>query len=443
MSKGKIAEKKLRKERDRMGKEPSFYLARNALTRGNLQDVATNWEQFTSIHHTFSNTVSPALPATCQHQSGRCWIFASLNLLRIPFAKKHKLEKFEFSQSYLFFFDKLEKANFFLENILTTLNEPLEGRLVDHLLKSPIPDGGQWDMFVNLIKKYGIVPKSIFPDSKASLNSSSLNYILGLKLRAGAKVLRDLKAKGAPEKTLLSQKNLLMNEVYRIIATHFGIPPESFDWEYVDKDKKFHSYRNLTPKTFFQNHIDFDFNDMVCLVNSPRKSTPFNRSYTVSYLGNVVEGDPVCFLNVSIDVMKKAAVSSIKDNNPVWIGCDVTKFFRRELGVMDAALYEYEHLYHTTFDLDKAGRIDFGEAKIAHAMLFTGVNLIGGKAEKWRVENSWRKEVGDKGYYIMTDKWFDDYMFEIVVHKKHLTKKHFAEYKAEPKVLPPWDPFGE
>jgi len=442
MSKGKISEKEIVKIKAGLKQDPSFCLARNALTRGSLQDVAMNWERFSLIDHTFSEKVTPECKATNQHKSGRCWLFAALNLMRLPFAKKHKLEDFEFSQSYLFFWDKLEKSNYFLESIIKTAEEPFDGRLVSHLLKDPLSDGGQWDMLVNIINKYGLVPKSVYPDSEASLNSSSINYILTLKLREWAETLRAIKSKKDSEKNLESAKSQMMNEAYRIMATHFGEPPIKFDWEYVDKDKKFHAVRDLTPKAFFQEHVNFPLNDMVCLVDSPRKSTPYGKAYTVKYLGNVVEGQIVRYLNVPIDVMKKAAIASLKDNTAVWFGCDVGKFFHRDLGIMDSELYQYEHLYNTTFTLDKANRMNYGESKMTHAMLFTAVNLINGEPNRWRVENSWGDKGGDKGYFIMTDKWFDEYMFEVAIHKKYLTKAIYEAYQSKPLELEPWDPLG-
>lgn len=442
MSKGKISEKEIVKVKNSLAKNPSFQIAKNAVTRGDLAEVSMNWEQFAAINHSFSEKVSPELKATSQHQSGRCWLFAAMNLMRIPFARKYKLEEFEFSQSYLFFYDKLEKSNYFLENILKTTDESYDSRLVSHLLKDPLCDGGQWDMLVNIINKYGVVPKSIYPDSKASLNSRGVNYILTLKLREWSKTLRNLKEKKATEKKLHETKDHMMNEAYRIMVTHFGLPPEKFDWEYMDKNKKFHAHRNLTPKTFFKKHVNFPLDEMICLVDSPRKSTPYNKAYTVKYLGNVVEGQIVRYLNVKIDIMKKAAIASLKDNTPIWFGCDVGKYLHREVGIMDTEFFDYEHLYDTKFGLDKAGRMDFGESQMTHAMLFTGVNIVDGKPTKWRVENSWGKKGGDKGYLIMTDKWFDEYMFEIAVHKKYVTKAIAEAYKSTPTELEPWDPLG-
>ena len=442
MSKGKICEKEMGKVKAGLCKDPSHCIARNALSRGDLNQVAMNWDRFALIDHSFSDKVSPELKATSQHRSGRCWLFAAMNLMRIPFAKKYKLENFEFSQSYLFFFDKLEKCNYFLENIIKTADEPVDGRLISHLLKDPLSDGGQWDMLVNITKKYGVVPKSVYPDSQASLNSSNVNYILTLKLREWASQLRALLKKKVTAQKLKSAKDHMMSEAYRIMITHFGTPPTKFDWEYYDNKKKFHAHRNLTPKNFFNKFVNFPLDDMVCLVDSPRKSTPYNQAYTVKYLGNVSEGQIVRYLNVKIDVMKKAAIASLKDNTPVWFGCDVGKFFHRDIGVMDTEFYEYDYLYNTTFKMDKATRMDYGESQMTHAMLFTGVNIVNGKPNRWRVENSWGDKSGEKGYFIMTDKWFDEYMFEVAIHKKYLTKAICDQYNAEPKDLEPWDPLG-
>lgn len=442
MSKGKIPVKEIIKTKNSLLKDPSFRIAKNAVARSDLQDVAMNWDAFANVDHNYSVMVTPELEATSQHQSGRCWLFAAMNLMRIPFCRKYKIEKFEFSQSYLFFYDKLEKANYFLENILNTTDEAYDGRLISHLVTDPLSDGGQWDMIVNIINKYGVVPKSVYPDSKASLNSRSINYILTLKLREWALTLRTLKEKKATDKKLTDTKNQMMMEAYRIMSTHFGHPPEKFDWEYTDKNKKFHAHRNLTPKTFYEKFVNYPLDEMICLVDSPRKTTPYDQTYTVKYLGNVVEGQDVRYLNVKIDTMKKAAIASLKDNMPVWFGCDVGKFFHRDVGIMDTDFYEYDTLYNTTFGLDKAGRMNYGESQMTHAMLFTGVNIVNGKPTKWRVENSWGKKSGDKGYFIMSDKWFDEYMFEIAIHKKYLTKKTCEDFKKKPSALEPWDPLG-
>ncbi len=442
MTKKTISPEKLLKYKNELSKDSSFCLARNAVARVDLHEVAMNWDQFAQVDHVFSNSVKPELKATSQFQSGRCWIFAALNLMRIPFCRKLKIEEFEFSQSYLFFYDKLEKANYFLENILATTDESHDSRIISYLVSSPLSDGGQWDMLVNIINKYGLVPKSVYPDSKASLESKFVNHILTLKLREWAQTLRALKKEQAATKVLEDTKASMMEEAYRIMATHFGFPPETFSWSYMDKNKKFHTHQDLTPKIFFEKYVDFPLDEMFCLVHSPRKSTPLNQTYTVQYLGNVVEGRDVCYLNVEIEEMKKAAVASIMDNTPVWFGCDVGKYFHRTVGVMDTDFYQYNYIYNTEFTLDKAGRMNYGESQMTHAMLFTAVHIENGKPTKWRVENSWGKDVGDKGYFIMTDKWFDEFMFEIAIHKKYLSKETIEAFKKPPTVLPPWDPLG-
>jgi bleomycin hydrolase len=439
---GSISPDELCKQKSLLNADPAFCMAKNAVSRVDLHEVSMNWDRFAQVDHVFSDFVTPELKATSQFQSGRCWLFAALNLMRIPFCRKLKIEEFEFSQSYLFFYDKLEKANYFLENILKTSDEPTESRIIHFLVAGPLSDGGQWDMLVNIINKYGLVPKSVYPDSKASLESKHINYILTLKLREWAEILRGLKEKSTSPIKLQETKNQMMKEAYRIMATHFGFPPETFTWSYVDKNKKFHTHRDLTPKIFFDKHVGFPLNEMFCLVHSPRKTTPYNQTYTVQYWGNVVEGREVLYLNVDIEEMKKAAIASIKDNTPVWFGCDVGKYFHRTVGVMDTEFYEYNHIYNTEFTLNKAGRMNYGESQMTHAMLFTAVHLEDGKPTKWRVENSWGKDVGDKGYFIMTDRWFDEFMFEIAIHKKYLSKEILESFKKEPKVLPPWDPLG-
>lgn len=439
---GSLSQEEIIKMKEEVVSDPSFVFTRNALTRGRLGDVAVNWDRFAALNHTFSHKVDPELSVTDQKMSGRCWIFSALNMIRVPFVKKYDLGDFEFSQSYIFFYDKLEKANYFLENVIATHQEPVEGRVVSHLLTDPVCDGGQWDMFVNIAKKYGVVPKSVYPDSEACKNSRAINYILTLKLRQWCLDLRSMIENGATLEEVKEVKADMMTETYKICALHFGLPPSSFDWEYTDKNKEFHAHRNLTPKQFLEEFVDFPFEDMVSLIDSPRESTPYNKTFTVQYIGNVIEGQKIHFINVGTDLMKKASIESIKDNMPVWMGCDVGKSFHGKLGVMDTEFYNLEDVYHTTFDMDKAQRMDYRESTATHAMLFTGVNIVDGKPNRWRVENSWGDSLGDRGYFVMTDKWFDEYMFEVVVHKKYLPEKLLHLIDEEPEELPPWDPLA-
>jgi bleomycin hydrolase len=444
MNASSIEKAKIKEMSEKFSSNPSNRMLQNAISRTDIKKVALNWDKFANISHTFSHVISNELPATSQNQSGRCWLFAILNLLRIHVARKHKLDDFELSQSYLFFWDKLEKANYFLESVIDTADLAFDTRLVQCIFDTSFlfQDGGQWHMAVNLIEKYGVVPQSVFPDNEAALNSREFNQIFKMKLRQQGAKLRDMiEAKHASSK-INQLKTQMIEEIYHMLLLHMGNPPHTFDWEFVNKDKKFHAYRNLSPKTFYDEHIRINLKDFVCLVHSPRKITPFYETFTVRYLGNVVEGEPILYLNTPIEDMKSALIESLKDNEPVWFGCDVGKSFHRDLGVMDLKLYDLDLAYNTSFDTTKEERMNYGESKMTHAMLFTGVNLVDNKPDRYRVENSWGDKVGKKGYFIMKDDWFDEYMFEIAVHKKYIEKKILKNLEKKPIELEPWDPLG-
>ena len=422
---------------------PQVRLARNAAVRGDVMDLALDWEAFRRIDHTFSDIVTGQMKVTNQKSSGRCWGFAGLNLFRIYLGRKYNLKKFEFSQNYFIFCDKLEKSNYFLENIIKTTDEPLDGRLVMHLLTDPIQDGGQWHMFVNLIEKYGVLPQTEMPESFQSSQSMRMNRMITRKLRGFAKDLRAAYEKGADTKKLRVMKEDMLRTIYQMLTICLGSPPEKFEWQIRDKDKKFHRFEKLNPKQFYKEHVGLDLNDYVCLINCPMSDKSYNEIYTVDYLGNVVEGSIIRYLNLPSKRLKEVAAASIKDDHPVWFGCDVGKHFHRNLGVMDMDIFDFELFYSTDFPMTKTDRLEFGDSQMTHAMLFTGVDLDGrGHPRKWQVENSWGEKRSDKGYDIMTDSWFDEYNYEAVVYKNYITKDEFSVYQKDPVVLPPWDPMG-
>ena len=422
---------------------PQVRLARNAAVRGDVMDLAIDWEAFRRIDHTFSDIVTGQMKVTNQKSSGRCWGFAGLNLFRIYLGRKYNLKKFEFSQNYFIFCDKLEKSNYFLENIIKTTDEPLDGRLVMHLLTDPIQDGGQWHMFVNLIEKYGVLPQTEMPESFQSSQSMRMNRMITRKLRGFAKDLRAAYEKGADTKKLRVMKDDMLRSIYQMLTISLGSPPDKFEWQIRDKDKKFHRFEKLNPKQFYKEHVGLDLNDYVCLINCPMSDKSYNEIYTVDYLGNVVEGSIIRYLNLPSKRLKEVAAASIKDDHPVWFGCDVGKYFHRNLGVMDMDIFDFELFYSTDFPMTKTDRLEFGDSQMTHAMLFTGVDLDGrGLPRKWQVENSWGEKRSDKGYDIMTDSWFDEYNYEVVVYKDYITKDEFSVYQKDPVVLPPWDPMG-
>ena len=424
--------------------DSSLKLSRNAATHNEITDLAMDWDEYRKIDHTFSEQITGEMKITNQRSSGRCWGYAGLNLFRIYLGRKHNLRNFEFSQTYFMFWDKLEKSNYFLNSVIETASENWDSRLMMHLLHSPIQDGGQWDMWVNLINKYGVVPKSEMPETYQSGKSMRMNRMITRKLREYAKELRDSINKQKSEEGVYALKNTMLSTIYKMLVIHLGEPPESFNWQVRDKKKGFHRFKNLTALSFFKEHVGIELNDLVCLINCPMSDKEYDRVYTVEFLGNVIEGNPIRYLNVDIDVLKNASVESIKNNHPVWFGCDVGKYLHRTHGVMDTKLFDFNLFYGTEFSLDKASRLEYGESKMTHAMLFTGVDLdSNGKPIKWRVENSWGERNGEKGYYIMSDEWFDQYLYEVVVSKKYLESDIVDLYeKQDAELLPPWDPMG-
>ncbi len=439
----KIEIKTLKNYREKTLNNPTIRLARNASIKSNFDDISMDWDAFRKIDHTFSDMISGQMKVTNQKSSGRCWGFAGLNLFRIYLGRKHKLKGFEFSQNYFMFCDKIEKSNFFLESIIRSVDEPKDGRLMMHLVSDPIQDGGQWHMFVNLINKYGVVPKSEMPETYQSSSSMRMNRMITRKLRGFAIELRNEHNNGSNLEKLHAMKDEMLGVVYQMLTISLGTPPEKFDWQVNDKDKKFIRYENLTPQSFFKDHVGLNLDDYVCLIDCPMSDKNYNETYTVDYLGNVVEGEIIRYLNLPIQRLKEASIASLKGDHPVWFGCDVGKHFNRNLGIMDMDLFDFELFYGTDFPMSKADRLEYGDSKMTHAMLFTGVDLAStGKSKKWRVENSWGDKGGDKGYDIMTDPWFDEYTFEVVVHKDYITEAELAIYRKEPVSLKPWDPMG-
>ena len=298
-------------------------------------------------------------------------------------------------------------------------------------------------MFVNLVEKYGVVPKSFMPETTSSSSSNPMNTLLVAKLREYAKTLRDLHSQGCPIEELRRSKGEMLEEFYRMLTIHLGKPPRNFYWEWRDKENVFHRDGDITSKEFYRKYVDVNLDDLVCLTNAPTKDKPYNKLYTVQYLGNVVGGRQVHYLNVDMSVLKEAAVDMIKDNHAVWFGCDVGQMLETEMGAMDLNIYDYRLVFGTDFKLDKAARLDYRNSEMTHAMVLTGVDLDEkGKPTKWRVENSWGATIGDRGFMCMMDEWFDQYLYEITVSKKYLSPNLIKELDKKPVLLPPWDPMG-
>ena len=378
-----------------------------------------------------------------QKASGRCWMFAALNTFRHKMIAGFQLEDFELSQAHTFFWDKYEKSNWFLEQVLATADQELTSRKVKFLLDTPQQDGGQWDMVVSLFEKYGVVPKSVYPESISSSSSRELNQILNKLLRQDAQILRELVAEGANSLELQTKKEELLQEVFNFLAMNLGLPPRQFDFSYRDKDNHFHSESGLTPLTFYQKYVNLKLDDYVSIINAPTADKPYGRSYTVEMLGNVVGSKPVRYLNVEMGRLKELAISQMQAGETVWFGSDVGQSSNRKAGVMAEGMHDFTASMDIRLTQNKAGRLDYSESLMTHAMVLTGVDLDeNGKAKKWKVENSWGEKVGNKGYFVASDAWMDEYTYQIVVRKEFLTAAELAAYEAEPLVLAPWDPMG-
>lgn len=431
--------------RDAFDTHPTARLMQNAVTQNDVDDISLDRAVVTQTDHTFSHVLDD-WSVTNQQRSGRCWMFAGLNLLRPAVMLEMNLKNFEFSQNYTLFWDKLERANYFLELMIVTADRDRDDRTVAWLLDRPLDDGGQWNMFVNLIRKHGVVPKSVMPETKSSSNTRRMNSILITKLRKGAGDLRKAVSRGETPESVKEIKEEVISSVYRILSIHLGAPPLRFDWQWNDKDRQFHRDGEMTPLEFADKYVKQPLDEYVCLVHDPRPTSPVGRTFTVEHLGNVVGGGIVKYLNVDIELMKEVARKTILDGNPVWMGCDVAKMMRRDQGIWDAKLYDYDNVYDSDLSMCKSDRLMFHETLMTHAMLFTGVDVDdcqgSQKTRRWRVENSWGEDNGRKGFYVMNDSWFDEYMFEIAAHPQYLPEALREVWKQEPIVLPAWDPMG-
>lgn len=417
-------------------------VAMNAATYNGVQKVARDVNALKNEPFAFNVDIKNG-DVTNQKQSGRCWMFASMNVLRNIVIKKFNLENFELSQSYTLFWDKLERCNYYMEAVIEKANEPLEDRVMDYLMSDLLSDGGQWDMFVNIVKKYGLVPKYAYPESQTSSATVQLNKYLCKIMRKYTTELREKVQNEGVEKAR-ELKEEVLKDVYNVLTSTLGEIPEKFDVVLHDKDGKLIEDKGIDAHSFFDKYIGADIDDYVSLINSPTEDKPFNKTYTIKYLGNIVEGRIVKHLNLPIEELKKAAVKQLKDGYPVWFGCDVgrSSIVEDERAILDTKAVDYKTLFNVDLKLSKEDALDYGYSMMTHAMTFTGVQMDGNEALRFKVENSWGEKFGYKGHFVMTSDWFDQYVYQVVVNKKYLTEKSRKDYEKEPKELKPWDPMG-
>ncbi len=440
-SKG-ISAKQLGKMSEAFNADRANLVAARAASKNGIMEAATDLSAVSKLPFTFNIDLKQG-KITDQKASGRCWIFSALNTFRFEIMKKYKLDTFELSQNYMFFYDKLEKANYYLESVIKTADEPIDGRLFKFINADPLCDGGQWDMLSNLVEKYGVVPKYAYPDAKAAEASRWFDMYLTGKLREDAMNLRDSIKAGKKAEDIQTMKEGFISEIYRMLCISLGEPPKKFDLILKDKDDKITQEFGITPQEFFKKYVGIKLADRVSLINAPTKDKPYGKMYTVKFLGNVAEGEPIRYLNLEMEKIKKAVIKQLKDGHPVWFGSDCRMFGVRKEGVFDKKSAAFEDLFNVKFGFTKAQALDYGDSAMNHAMVILGVNLDEkGKPDRWRIENSWGKDSGHDGYYVASDEWFDDYVYQVVVNKKYLdsaTKKLLDQKLRE---LEPWDPFG-
>ena len=409
----------------------------NAITNNDIRELALNREVLKHHNEIFSHKVETK-GVTDQKKSGRCWLFAGLNAMRPAVIKKYNLESFEFSQSYLSFWDKLEKANTFLERIIEFRERDVLDREMELILRQPISDGGYWENVVDLIGKHGVVPKDIMPETNSSENTYQMNRVIGQKLRSDAVKLRKMaEGKEAVEK-LRSAKNKMLAETYRMLVMNYGEPPSEFEWRFEDANLVVSESVKYTPKSFFEEFVGVDLNEYVNIFNDTTKD--YGKHYQIRLSRNLYDGHDINYANVAIEVLKEIAVKSVLDDSPVLFAADVGYDQSRELGIMEEGLYDYESIYNIDIGMSKAERAMYRNSIRGHGMVLVGVDMREGKVVKWQVENSWGQESGSKGYWTLYDKWFDLHVYNIIVKKKYVPEEILKIYELPSTILPPWDP---
>lgn len=410
----------------------------NAVSNNDIRDLVVNRSNVGKTDHNFAVKLD-IKGITHQKSSGRCWLFTSLNVIRQSVREKLNMDKFEFSENYSFFYDQLEKSNLFLEGIIETCDKDIKDRKVEWLFDHPVSDGGVWNMAVAIIEKYGLVPMSVMPETHHSSNTRGMSNILRIKLREDGIRLRQMQSRGENLKKLRKTKENMLTDIYKLLVYHLGRPPAEFIWRYKDKDENITKFVKYTPVDFFKKVVNVDLNDYVMLMNDPTR--PYYKLYEIEYDRDMVDAFNWKYINLPNQVLKNFASKSLLDGEAMYFSCDVGKQLDRKEGLLSMDIYDYESLFGMSFGMNKKERILASASGSSHGMALVGFDSTEtGEITKWLLENSWGKEAGQHGFLTMTDEWFDEYMFRLVVLKKYISSEVLKILKQKPVQLHPWDP---
>ena len=430
----------LKEELDNYEADPRHKVLRHALSKTAASVVVRSQDEIKDIDNNFDINIK-TMPVANQKASGRCWIFAALNVCRELMNKELKAESFELSQSYIAFYDRLEKSNYVMEAIMELIDKNYDDRTLMFILDNGISDGGQWDMFVNIVNKYGLCPQNVYPETATSSGTRDTNQLINYNLRKFASDAKEIYRKRglAPVKKLKKQ---VLTNIYHLLVDAYGVPPKEFDFEYTDSDHKYHLVQGFNPMSFKEKYIGNQLDNFVSIINAPTKDKPFNKTYTIKYLGNVVGGKIVTHLNVEMKRLKELVLAQLKDDKIVWFGSDVGFYGDREAGIWDDRLFDYMSAFDMDYKMDKGESLDYRASAMNHAMCVTGVSFKNKKPYKWKIENSWGNQSGINGFYIMSASWFDQFVYQAVVDKKYLNEAELKAYTTKIIELKPWDPMG-
>lgn len=415
-----------------------FTVGRNALTQNSISNLVYVKEQEKNTQKNFTIDLDN-LPVLNQGASRRCWIYSGLEILRKHMIEQYNIEDFIFSSNYISFYDKLEKANFFIETMTELINRDIDDREIEFMLRKGIRDGGYWQNFVNLINKYGIVPEYVFPDTYSSSNTKELNELLSKYLRKFTIEIRKNKNKN----NINEIKEKTLQDVYNILCNCQGIPPNQFDFEFKDKNNKYKIIKNITPLEFFNTYIKIDFEQYHDIINYPSPNKPFNKTYTVKHLYNVLGYKENLFLNLNYTRLEEMIIQQLKNGDIVYFSCDNGKYMNNEKGIWNDKQYDYENLFQIDLSLEKGEMLDLRECYFGHTMVITGIELEDNRIKRFKIKNSWGKSETNSGYWIATPSWMKKYLYQIVIKEDYMLKDEIELLKTKPIELNIWDSLAE